>query len=88
MQNNEAKKQPHEVTIIIDGTPHSVRKGRITFEEVVTLAHPDFPQHPEITYSVRYKHGPAANHEGILSPGGSVEVKNEMIFYVKRTGQS
>ncbi len=36
---------------------------------------PDYPQHPEITYSVKYKHGPGHKPEGTLSPGGEVMVK-------------
>ena len=51
----------------------------------MTLAYPDYPQHPEITYSVTYTKG---HHEGILPPGGSVEVKDGMEFRVNRTGQS
>jgi hypothetical protein len=76
------------VTIVVDGTPHEVEKGKVTYATVVTFAYPDYPQHPEITYSVTYKKGPNLNHEGVLAPGGSVEVKDEMEFRVSRTGQS
>ena len=74
------------VTIIVNGTPFEVeKKEEITYAEVVTLAFPDYPQHPEITYSVTYTRG---HHEGILPPGGSVKVKDGMEFRVNRTGQS
>lgn len=77
------------VTIVVDGTPHEVpRKENITYAEVVTLAYPDYPQHPEITYSVTYTRGHGNKPEGILSPGGSVKVKEGMSFSVNRTGQS
>ncbi len=76
------------VTIIVDGSPYDVEKEKISFAEVVTLSYPDYPQHPEITYSVIYKRGPSANHEGILAPGGTVMVKKDMVFNVSRTGQS
>jgi hypothetical protein len=77
------------VTIIVDGTPHEVpKRERITYVEVVTLAHPDYPQHPEITYSVTFTKGPSEKPEGILSPGGSIKVKEGMSFVVDRTGQS
>lgn len=76
------------VTIIVEGTPHEWPKGKITYAEVVTLEVADYAQHPEITYSVTYKNGPHQNHEGILAPGGSVEVKDGMIFNVSETGQS
>jgi len=80
--------QDRMVTIIVDGTPHEVpKKDMITYAEVVTLAYPDYPQHPEITYSVTYTKG-HGNAGGILSPGGSVKVKEGMSFVVDRTGQS
>lgn len=64
------------VPIVVDGTPHEVpKKEDITYAEVVTLAYPDYPQHPEITYSVTYTRGHSGKPEGILAPGGSVKVK-------------
>ena len=75
-------------TIIVDGTPHKVDPDPVTYAEVVTLAHPDYPKHPEITYSVTYKRRPKTNPDGILAPGGSVDIKDGMSFLVKRTGQS
>lgn len=76
------------VTIVVDGSPHEVNKGTIRYAEIVTLAYADYPQHPEITYSVTYKKGPTPNPEGILSTGGHVVVKEGMVFNVSRTGQS
>ena len=77
-----------KVTIIVNGTPFEEEKDEITYNEVVTLAFPDFPQHPERTYSVTYQRGHGNKPEGILSPGETVKVKEGMIFYVKHTGQS
>jgi hypothetical protein len=78
----------HTTTIIVEGTPHEWPDDRISYDQVVTLFDPTFPQHPEITYSVTYDHGPGQNREGILSPGGSVRIKERMVFHVSRTGQS
>lgn len=78
-----------KVTIIVEGTPHEWPKNSdISYEQVVTLEVPDFPDHPEITYSVTYKKGNGEKPEGILSPGASVKVKEGMIFNVSETGQS
>jgi len=74
--------------IIVEGTPHVWLKDEITYVQVVTLEVPDYAQHPEITYSVKYKDGPAHKPEGTLPPGGKVKVKNGMIFSVSETGQS
>ncbi|OHV78415.1 multiubiquitin domain-containing protein [Rhizobium sp. LCM 4573] len=77
------------VTIVVNGTPHDVpKKDELTYAEVVTLAYPEYPQHPEVTYSVTYTRGHGNKPEGILVPGGSVKVKEGMAFNVIRTGQS
>lgn len=76
------------VTIIVEGAPHEWPKGEITYAEVVTLEVPDYASHPEISYAVKYTRGQGNKPEGILSPGGSVKVKEGMIFSVSETGQS
>lgn len=82
---NEDKKS---VTIVVNGTEHTWPKGEITYAEVVTLDVPDYRNHPEINYSVKYKNGHGEKPEGILTPGASVKVKERMIFSVSKTGQS
>lgn len=81
-------KEKKTVTIIVEGTPHLWPKGVITYAEVVTLEVPDYPQNPNITYSVTYKRGHGNKPEGTLSAGGSVKVKDCMVFNVSETGQS
>lgn len=76
------------VTIIVEGTPHEWQKEEISYAEVVTLEVPNYAEHPEITYAVKYKNGHGHKPEGILSPGDSVKVKERMIFSVSETGQS
>ena len=76
------------VTIIVEGSPYEWLKGEITYAEVVTLEVPNYSQHPEITYSVKYKRGHGDKPEGVLSPGASVRVKEGMVFSVSETGQS
>ena len=76
------------VTIYVEGAPHEWPKGEISYAEVVTLEVPDYPQHPDILYSVKYKKGLGHMPEGTLAPGASVKVKEGMIFSVSPTGQS
>lgn len=76
------------VTIVVAGTPHPWPKDLITYAEVVALEVPDFSQHPEKTYAVKYKRGHGDKPEGILVAGGSVKVKEGMVFSVSETGQS
>lgn len=82
---NDKKKT---VTIIVEGAEHEWPKDDISYAQVVTLEVPDYAQHPEITYSVRYKRGQGNKPEGTLAPGASVKVKDGMIFNVSETGQS
>jgi hypothetical protein len=79
---------PKTVTLIVEGKPHPWSKPEITYAQLVTLEVPTYPEHPEITYSVKYKHGPHENPHGVLAPGASVRVKNRMTFSVSETGKS
>lgn len=76
------------VTIIVEGTPRIWTKNKISYDEVVTLEVPDYAQHPEITYSVKYTNGPNNRPEGTLAKGETVRVKDGMVFSVSETGQS
>ena len=76
------------VTIVVEGTPHEWPEEYITYAQVVTLEVPDYAQHQEITYAVKYKDGPRDKPDGVLSPGASVKVREGMIFSVSDTGQS
>jgi len=77
------------VTIIVEGTPHEWPKELISYEQVVTLEVPAYPtQNPKISYSVKYKRGQGSKPEGVLAPGESVKVKDQMIFSVSETGES
>jgi hypothetical protein len=87
-ENEVMAPEKKTVTIIVEGTAHEWPKGEISYAEVVTLEEPSYPQHPEITYSVKYRNGHGNKPEGILSPGDSVKVKEGMIFSVSETGQS
>jgi hypothetical protein len=77
-----------KITIVIEGQPFAVEKDEISYEELVALAYPDYVQFPNRVYSIKYRRGIGAKPEGILLPGQSVKVKDEMIFNVKITGES
>lgn len=76
------------VTIIVEGTPHPWSKKTISYDEVVKLEVPEYPQNPPIKYSVKYTRGPNNKPEGVLVPGSSVKVKDRMYFNVSETSQS
>jgi hypothetical protein len=82
-------KEEKTVTIIVEGTEHPWPKNAdISYVQVVTLEVPDYAAHPEITFSVKYTNGNGNKPEGTLSLGGSIKVKDGMIFSVSETGQS
>ena len=76
------------VMIIVNATSHEWSEDAISYTQVVTLAVSDYAQHPDIIYSVKYTRGQGNKPEGILAPGASVKVKDEMVFSVQETGQS
>ena len=82
-------KEPKTVSIIVEGAPHEWPKNAdISYDDVVTLEVPTYPQHQEITYAVTYRNGEGHKPEGVLAKGASVKVKDGMIFNVSETGQS
>jgi hypothetical protein len=87
-QDHEKPHDPKPVTIVVNGEPHEAPKDEITFAEVVALAFPDGPQGPNYIYSVTYRKGPDHKPKGILAEGGSVKVKDGMIFDVRVTDKS
>lgn len=88
MEKNERSQNEKTVTIFVEATPHEWYKGEIMYAEVVALEVPDYAQHPEITYAVKYERGHGNKPEGVLVPGATVKVKEGMIFSVSPTGQS
>lgn len=87
-QNKLGPEEKKEVTIYVNTDPFQVPKEDITYDKVVTLGFPDFPQHPERNYSVKYKRGHGDKPEGVLAPGGTVKVKDQMSLDVWFTGES
>jgi hypothetical protein len=77
-----------KVTIIVNARPREWFGRTITFEQVVPLAFDPVRTEPFILYTVMYSRGPKANPEGELVAGGSVRIKNRMVFLVTETDRS
>ena len=80
-------KDPKQVTIFVNTTPHRVAKDEISFEEVVKLAFPTTPPGSNVGFTVLYQRG-HGNKDGTLVPGQVVKVKDGMIFDVTPTDLS
>jgi hypothetical protein len=83
-QNNKAKK---DVTIIINGREHQVEKDELTYAEVVELAFNN-PPNDTTLFVITYRRGHGNKPEGTLVEGGTVKVKDGMIFNVTPTNRA
>lgn len=88
MNTEQAKSEDRkkQATIIVNGRPFQVAKDEISFEEVVRLA--NLVSGPNIIYTVTYDRGHGNKPQGSLVAGGSVMVKEGMIFNVTATDKS
>lgn len=76
------------VTIFVNTREHQVEKAEISFEELVALALNPVPSGPYIVLTVTYHRGHGNKPSGDLLPGGTVKVKDGMIFDVTATDRS
>jgi len=80
---NDPKK---DVTIFVNATPHVVAKDEMSFREIVALA--ALPSGPNVSYTLTFRKGHGNKPEGSLVEGGTVKVKDGMIFNVSATDKS
>jgi hypothetical protein len=76
------------VTIIVNGKEKTVEKDDLTYDEVVALAFNPPPTGDNILITIVYRRGHGDKPEGSVVPGGSVKVKDGMIFDVTATDRS
>lgn len=76
-----------EVSIIVNATPKTVEKGKLTFDQVVKLAYETPPFGENTLFAVTYRKG-KGEKEHTLDQGQSVEVTEGMIFDVTPTDRS
>jgi len=74
--------------IIVNARPHTVTGRKVTFEQLVELAFPNYQPNPNIVFSMTYRHAASKPHAGELGAGGVVEVDNGTLFNVTRTDKS
>lgn len=87
-QNQHEHGEKKSVTIIVNGREKTVEKTDLTYDEVVALAFNPPPTGDNILITIVYRRGHGDKPEGSLTPGGSVKVKDEMIFDVTATDRS
>jgi len=84
---NEHNHDPKQVTIYINSDPRVVDKGKISFDQIVSMAFPGLSE-DEWAFTVTYERGNAPHPQGILVKGKDVEVVEGMRFNVTKTVRS
>jgi hypothetical protein len=77
-----------EITIIVNGRKKEETADELSFDQVVALAFNPVPTGPNIMFTITYRHGPHENPDGSLLEGGTVKIKNGMVFNVTPTDKS
>jgi multiubiquitin len=76
------------ITIYVNTKAKTVEKTELTFNEIIHLAYDNPPSGPNWVFTVTYHRGHGDKPEGSLLPGGTVKVKDGMIFDVTATDKS
>jgi hypothetical protein len=79
---------PKTFTIYVNGQKKVVATKTASFDKIVTLAFPVPPAGGNILYTISYEDGPPDNPQGSMKEGGTVKVKDGMIFNVTATDKS
>lgn len=77
-----------EFTIIVNGRKKEVPTKTLSFDQLVALAFNPVPVGPNVMFTITYRKGPHKNPEGTLTEGGTVRIKDGMIFDVTETNRS
>ena len=85
----EKENKPRKsVTIIVNTLPKEWDEKEISYQQVIILAFGSYADDPRMVYTVEYFRGENEKHEGSLTKGESVKVKEGMVFNVTKTDQS
>ena len=93
MENSE-NRQPEghghnkEFTIIVNGRQKVVTERNLSFDAIVVLAFDTPPSGENILFTITYRNGHGNKPEGTLIQGGTVKIKDGMIFNVTATDKS
>ncbi|WP_370944741.1 multiubiquitin domain-containing protein [Amycolatopsis sp. cg5] len=78
----------HAVTIFVNTREFHWDKKEISYEEVYNLAFPNEPLNDGDVARIEYSRGHNGGGAGSLQPGGTVKVKENMVFDVYVTVRS
>ena len=81
-------KHDKEYTIIVNARPKTVTQKIISYTEIVILAFGEMPTGTNTICTVTYYKGNNNKKEGTLVLGGTVKIKEGMVFDVTATDKS
>jgi len=76
------------ITVIVNGRKKEAPGRVLTFMQVVALAFDPVPSGPDWVFTVTYRKAARKPHEGTLTEGETVTVRNGTIFNVTATNKS
>lgn len=84
-----AERHHKEIRIIVNGERKQVETHELSFDEIVSLAYNGNPPvGPNWVFTVTYRRAEGKKHEGSLSKGQTVKIKEGTIFDVTATDKS
>lgn len=75
-------------TVIVNTEDKEVTERHQSFNDLVLLAFNPPPTGPNVGFTITYRKGPRTNRKGSVVEGGSVRIKEGMIFDVTPTDRS
>jgi hypothetical protein len=76
------------IMVIVNGRKKEAPARVLTFMQVVALAFAPVPSGPDWVFTMTYRKAASKPHEGTLTEGETVTVRNGTIFNVKATNRS
>ena len=76
------------IKIFVNTREKEVKRGKLSYKDVIELAYDDPPTGEFICFTITYENGPRRKPEGSLVEGQSVKVKSGMRFNVSFTDKS
>ncbi len=80
--------QGREMTIVVSGRERTVTDKELTFDAVTALALTAIPSGENVVVTITFRRGHGDKPEGNLLPGGTVKIKDGMVFVVTATDKS
>jgi hypothetical protein len=76
------------IPVVVNGRQQHLAMAEVSFEDLVTLAYPDWPPARSEMFTVTYRHGPSDRPEGSLAPTQTMRSISGASYNVTATDKS